>query len=99
MKKLVKFLGLVGVVGASALLYQHYTDKRHQKIVSLALNNVRLHIEEQEDIIGSWIDTTAQFDNTLNEYVFAGAITTKKYQYDFVASADTGEILLVERAI
>lgn len=99
MKKLLKFLGFASVVGASAVLYQHYTEKQHQKIVSLALNNVRLHIEEQEEITGSWIDTTAQFDSTLNEYVFAGAVTTKNNQYDFVASANTGEILLVEKAI
>lgn len=99
MKKLLKFLGFYGVVGASIVLYQQYKDKKHQKIVSLALNNVRLHIEEQENITGSWIDTTPQFDNLLNEYVFAGAVTTEKHQYDFVASATTGEILLVEKAI
>lgn len=99
MKKLFKFVGLIGVVGASALLYQNYMDKEHQKIVSLALNNARLHIEEQEEIIGSWIDTTVQFDDALNEYVFTGEITTKNNQYNFVSSAHTGQILLIEKII
>lgn len=99
MKKLLKFLGFAGVVGASALLYQQYTERQHQKMVSKALNNVRLHIEDQEDITGSWIDTTVQLDNTLNEYVFVGAVTTKNHQYNFVASAKTGNILLVQKAI
>lgn len=99
MKKLFKFLGLVGIVGASALLYQQYTEKQHQKMVSLALSNVRLQIDELENITGSWVDTTAQFDDSLNDYVFVGAVTTQNHQYDFVASAITGEILLVEKAI
>lgn len=99
MKKLFKFLGIAGIVGVGAVVYQQYKEQQHQKIVSLVLNNIRLYIEEQEDITGSWINTTAQFDSKLNDSVYVGSVMTKNYQYDFVASANTGEILFVEKAI
>ncbi|MBS4761314.1 hypothetical protein KG089_01160 [Carnobacteriaceae bacterium zg-ZUI252] len=98
MKKTTKVILSLSAIALATMGYaKHVHDHKHE-VIEKALHNAKLQLDADEAITGSFIDTTHQIDSLTNEKVFVGAIMTAKKQFDFIASAVTGEILYFEES-
>lgn len=98
MKKAVKWLLGAGIVVAGVTAYQKQKDQEKHDMCQRALTHARERVAG-EHIVGTWINMTKEESNIFGCYVVTGGVTTQQQTYDFVADAQTGDILSFEQQI
>lgn len=97
MKKLMSYVLSASFIACVGVTYVKHLKDKKQVVVKTALRNAKAKLSG-ESIVGSWIDSTDQLDTLTRERVYVGAITTERSQFDFIANAQTGEIIYFEKA-
>lgn len=98
MKRAVKLLLGAGVVFAGVAAYQKQKDQERHDMCQRALQHAKERVVH-EHIVGTWINMTKEASHVFGCDVVSGGVTTQRQTYDFIADAQTGDILSFEQQI
>lgn len=97
MKKFLKWASaiLLGTVAVSTII--KYEEKKETEFFEKILDNAKRHVhsilDNDDKIIGTFIEMNDYMMTSFSTPVIVGGVSTTQKEYQFIASSETGEIL------
>lgn len=98
MKKITKLvIGTLGALSVAVAVKKHQEDK-NKRCIECALNNAKAKLTD-ECVTGSWVEVTPIKSDDSTKDVIVGGVMSDVATYDFVADAQSGQIISFEKQV